>query len=71
VETLLRRCAKVREPIELSFGVVSGVSLVTRVLDGGGDAAFPKLLWDFLFSTGATQHHYAYRRAYRNTMLES
>ena len=42
-------CAKVREPIELSFGVVNGVGLGIRVLDGGGDAAFPKLLWNFLF----------------------
>jgi len=32
--TLLRSCAKVREPIELSFWVVNGVSLGIRVLDG-------------------------------------
>ena len=30
---LLHSCAKVHEPIELSFGVVSGVSLGIRVLD--------------------------------------
>jgi len=39
---------RVREPIELSFGVMSGVGLGIRVLDGGGDEAFPKLLWGLL-----------------------
>jgi len=32
--TLLHSCVEVREPIELSFGVMSGVSLCIRVLDG-------------------------------------
>ena len=31
---VLLSCAKVREPIELSFGAVSGVGLGIRVLDG-------------------------------------
>ena len=31
---LLRSCAEVREPIELSFGVVSGVHPGIDVLDG-------------------------------------
>jgi len=31
---LLRSCAEVREPIELSFGVVSGVGPGIHVLDG-------------------------------------
>ena len=31
---LLHSCAKVCEPIELSFGMVSGVSLGIGVLDG-------------------------------------
>jgi len=31
---LLRSCAKVREPIELSFGVVNGVGRGLGVLDG-------------------------------------
>jgi len=35
---LLRSCAKVRESIELSFGVVSRVSLGIRLLDVGADA---------------------------------
>ena len=35
---LLRSCAEVREPIELSFGVVSGVSPGINVLDGGSRA---------------------------------
>jgi len=33
--TLLRSCAEVREPIELSFGVVSGVGPGIHVLYGG------------------------------------
>ena len=33
--TLLRSCAEVHEPIELSFGVVSGVTPGIDVLDGG------------------------------------
>ena len=33
--TLWHSCAKVREPIELPFGVVSGVGPVIGVLDGG------------------------------------
>jgi len=32
--TLLRSCAEMHEPIELSFGVVSVVSPGIRVLDG-------------------------------------
>jgi len=32
--TLLRSCVVVHEPIELSFGVVSGVGLDIHVLDG-------------------------------------
>jgi len=32
---LLRSCAEVREPIELSFGVMSGIGSVIHVLDGG------------------------------------
>ena len=32
--TFLHSCAKVHEPIELSFGVVSGVSRGMGVLDG-------------------------------------
>jgi len=32
--TLLHSCVEVRETIELSFGVVSGISLGIRVLDG-------------------------------------
>jgi len=32
--SLLRSCAEVREPIELSFGVVSGVGPGLHVLDG-------------------------------------
>ena len=32
---LLRSCAEVREPIELSFGMLSGVGLGTDVLYGG------------------------------------
>jgi len=32
--TLLHICAEVHEPIELSFGLVSGVGLGIRVLDG-------------------------------------
>jgi len=35
---LLHSCAKVHEPIELSFGVVSGVGLGIRVLDRGPGA---------------------------------
>jgi len=31
---LLHSCAKVREPMELSFGMVSGVGLGIHVLDG-------------------------------------
>jgi len=33
--TLLRSCVEVCEPIELSFGVVSGVGAGIHVLDGG------------------------------------
>jgi len=33
--TLWRSCAKMHEPIELPFGVVSGVGADTDVLDGG------------------------------------
>jgi len=33
--TLLHSCVEVREPIELSFGAVSGVTLDIDVLDGG------------------------------------
>jgi len=32
--TLLHSCVEVREPIELSFRVVSGVGLDIRVFDG-------------------------------------
>ena len=32
--TLLRNCAEVREPIQLSFGVVSGLGPGIDVLDG-------------------------------------
>jgi len=32
--TLLCSCVEVHEPIELSFGIVSGVSRVIDVLDG-------------------------------------
>jgi len=32
--TLLRSCSKVRKTMELSFGVVSGVGLAIRVLEG-------------------------------------
>ena len=35
METLLRSCAKVCELIELSFGMVSGVSTGIDVLDRG------------------------------------
>jgi len=38
METLLHTCAKVREPIQLLFGVVSGVSLGILVLGGGPGA---------------------------------
>jgi len=38
MRTLLRSCAEVREPIELSFGVVSGVGLGILLLDGGPGA---------------------------------
>jgi len=34
----LRSCAEVRAAIELSFGVVSGVTQVFHVLDGGSRA---------------------------------
>jgi len=33
--TLLRSCVEVRELIELSFGIVSGVEPSIHVLDGG------------------------------------
>ena len=36
--TLLRSCAKLREPIELSFGVVNGVGLGIPVFNGGQSA---------------------------------
>jgi len=32
--TLLHSCAEVREPIELSFGVVSGIGSGIHILDG-------------------------------------
>jgi len=35
MSTLRRSCAKVREPIELSFGMVSVVGPGIDVLDGG------------------------------------
>ena len=38
-DTLLHSCAEVCEPIELSFGVVSGVGGWIAVLDGGARAA--------------------------------
>jgi len=37
--TLLRRCVEVRRAIELSFGVVSGVSPGIHVLDGSPHAS--------------------------------
>ena len=35
METLWRSCAKVREAIDLPFGVVSGVAPLIGTLDGG------------------------------------
>jgi len=47
METLLRSCAKVCELIELSFGMVSGVSTGIDVLDRGsmckGKGSFTEL----------------------------
>ena len=37
--TLLHSCVEVHEPIELSFGVVNGISQRMGVLDGGRGAA--------------------------------
>jgi len=37
--TVLHSCVKVRELIELSFGVVSGVRHGTGILDGGPRAS--------------------------------
>ena len=37
--TLLHSCVEMREPIELSFGVVSGVGPGIDVLDGGQRAS--------------------------------
>jgi len=48
----LRSYAKVREPIELSFGVVNGLGRGTGVLDGvhvGGDTLFPNYFGEDLF----------------------
>jgi len=45
---LLRSCVEVREPIELSFGLVSGVTLGIDVLDGGPHASRGRgCFWDF------------------------
>jgi len=56
---LWRCCAKVREPIELSFGVVSGIGSGIGVLDGGPRApnvreGFFRILndvFEFIFKT--------------------
>jgi len=45
--TLLRSCAEVHEPIELSFGVVSGVGQGIHVLDGFTCPKKKKLFWEF------------------------
>jgi len=56
--TLLRSCAEVRAAIELSFGVVSGVTPGIHVLDGS--TCLKGCFWDFsafappfAYSTGA------------------
>jgi len=51
VGTLLCSCVKVCELIGLSIGVVSGVGLGIRVLNGGGDAhSFSQITLGFLVS---------------------
>jgi len=44
---LLRCYAKVREPIELSFGVVSEISSSIGVLEGGPRAQRGRRFWGF------------------------
>jgi len=41
----LRTCVEMREPIELSFGLVSGVSPGIHVLDGGSRAKKEGAVW--------------------------
>ena len=48
METLLRRCVKVRKAIELSFGMVSGVDPGIHVLDGGPRASRGRVCFNFL-----------------------
>ena len=45
--TLLRSCVEEREPIELSFGVVSGVSGRMGISDGGTGAQGKGQFWGF------------------------
>jgi len=42
IGTLLHSCAEVPEPIQLSFGVVSGVGPDIHVLDGGSQLHVPQ-----------------------------
>jgi len=46
--TLLHSCAKVREPILLSFRVIIVVGPIIGVLDGGQYAARGKGVWEVL-----------------------
>jgi len=46
--TFLRSCVKVREPMELSFEVVSGVGRGMGGLEGGPRADVPQGVWRFV-----------------------
>ena len=48
----MRSGAEMREPIELSFGVVSGVGPGIGVLDDDGEGNRSRVIWDI--STGET-----------------